>query len=72
MSYAELTDEQKKTFQAILDSREGDPEETFLHSRLMKTRKDAEAFMNYLWPKQNSYPLMFRLLEDILIKLNTK
>lgn len=65
-SYAHLTDEKQVAFQAILDIKEGDPEETFIHSGLLKTRKDAEAFMNYLWPKQHSYPLMFRLLDEIL------
>ena len=65
-SYAQLTYEKQMAFQAILDIQEGDPEETFIHSGLLKTRKDAEAFMNYLWPKQNSYPLMFRLLDEIL------
>ena len=65
-SYAQLTYEKQMAFQAILDTQEGDPEETFIHSGLLKTRKDAEAFMNYLWPKQNSYPLMFRLLDEIL------
>jgi len=53
-------------FEAILNIKEGDPEEEFVQSGLLKTRKDAEAFMNYLWPRQNSYPLMFRLLEEIL------
>jgi hypothetical protein len=65
-SYAQLTDEKQAAFQAILDIQEGDPEDTFVHSGLLKTRKDAEAFMNYLWPRQNSYPLMFRLLDEIL------
>ena len=65
-TYAELTDEQRTAFQAILDNPEGDPEEAFIHSGLIRTRKDAEACMNHLWPKRDSYPLMFALIDDIL------
>jgi len=65
-AYANVTDEQRTAFQAILNNPEGDPEDAFIHSGLLKTRRDAEAFMNYLWPKRDSYPLMFTLLEDFL------
>lgn len=71
-AYAELTDEQRAAFQAILDNPEGDPEEVFIHSGLLRTRKEAEAFMNHLWPKRDSYPLMFALIDDILALFEKK
>ena len=71
-TYAQLTDEQVTAFHAIIDNPVGDPEETFLYSGLLRTRKDAEAFMNHLWRVRRSYPLMVRLLDMGLSGLHAK
>jgi hypothetical protein len=38
----------------------------------LRTRKDAEAFMNHLWRVRRSYPLMVRLLDMGLSGLHAK
>jgi len=71
-TYAKLTDEQVTAFHAIIDNPIGDPEEDMLRSGLLRTRKDAEAFMNHLWKARNSYPLMVRLMDHGLTGLHAK
>jgi hypothetical protein len=70
--YARLNDKKQVAFQSILSNPDGDPENIFLQSGLLNTRKDAEAFINYIWLDRNSYPLMIRLLDDILATMEKR